>query len=150
LGDLSQADTPARLVEDAVAVFGGLDGVVSNAGISRPTPLVTTTLEDWDFLMAVNVRAAWLLAKAAHPHLKTSGGSYVAIASMSGVHPYPGMGAYSPTKAALIMLVRVLAQEWATDGVRGNAPGGASARMQKRSRSISNECGSTRSREAWP
>jgi len=120
LGDLSDPDVPARLVQQAVDAFGGLDGVVSNAGISRPTPLATTTLEDWEHLFAVNVRASWLLARSAYPHLKQSRGAYVAVSSMSGVQPYPGMGAYSPTKAALIMLARVLAQEWAREGVRVN------------------------------
>jgi glucose 1-dehydrogenase len=120
LGDLTDATVPGRLVDQAVDAFGGLDAVVSNAGVSRPTPLATTTLDDWDYLFDVNVRAGWLLAKSAYPHLRQSRGTYVAISSMSGVQPYPGMGAYSPTKAALIMLVRVLAQEWAADGIRVN------------------------------
>jgi glucose 1-dehydrogenase len=67
------------------------------------------------------VRGPWLLASAAHPHLAASGsGSFVGIASMSGIEPYPGVGAYSPSKAALIMLVRTLALEWAASGVRAN------------------------------
>ena len=95
--------------------------MVSNAGVSRPSSLAGLELEDWDYLLAVNARAAWLLAKAAYPALRASRGSFVAVASMSGVQPYPGMGAYSPSKAALLMMVRVLAQEWAADGIRVNA-----------------------------
>ena len=121
LGDLADAATPARLVEQAVAALGGLDAVVSNAGVSRPSTLVNLTLEDWDFLLAVNTRAPWLLAKAAYPALRESRGSFVSVASMSGGQPYPGMGAYSPSKAAVLMLVRTLAQEWAADGIRVNA-----------------------------
>jgi len=120
-GDLSEASTPARLVEQAVAAMGGLDAVVSNAGVSRPSTLAKLALEDWDYLFAVNARAPWLLAKAAYSALRESRGSFVSIASMSGVQPYPGMGAYSPSKAALLMLVRTLAQEWAADGIRVNA-----------------------------
>lgn len=120
-GNLSDASTPARLVEQAVAAMGGLDAVVSNAGVSRPSTLAKLALEDWDYLFAVNVRAPWLLAKAAYSALRESRGSFVSIASMSGVQPYPGMGAYSPSKAALLMLVRTLAQEWAADGIRVNA-----------------------------
>ena len=121
LGDLADPATPARLVGEAVAALGGLDAVVSNAGVSRPSALAATALEDWEFLFGVNARAPWLLAKAAHPALRASRGAFVAIASMSGVQPYPGMGAYSPSKAALLMTMRVLAQEWAADGIRVNA-----------------------------
>ncbi len=120
-GNLADPATPARLVEQAVATFGGLDAVVSNAGVSRPSTLVNLSLEDWDYLFAVNTRAPWLLAKAAYPALRQSRGSFVSVASMSGVQPYPGMGAYSPSKAAVLMLVRTLAQEWAVDGIRVNA-----------------------------
>jgi len=121
LGNLADPATPALLVEQAVATFGGLDAVVSNAGVSRPSTLAKLETEDWDYLMAVNTRAPWLLAKAAYSALRKSRGSFVSVASMSGVQPYPGMGAYSPSKAAVLMLVRTLAQEWATDGIRVNA-----------------------------
>jgi glucose 1-dehydrogenase len=120
-GDLGAFDTPARLIDQAVAAWGGLDAVVSNAGIVRSGPLGGITQDAWDKVFNVNVRGPWQLASAAHPHLKASGGAMVVIGSMSGVEPYPDMGAYSPSKAALLMLVRVLAQEWAADGVRINA-----------------------------
>jgi glucose 1-dehydrogenase len=120
-GDLAQFEVPARLVGEAVAAFDGLEAVVSNAGIVRSGPLSTLNQNDWDQVFNVNVRSAWQLASAAQPHLKAGGGAMVVVASMSGVEPYPGMGAYSPSKAALIMLVRVLAQEWAAEGVRINA-----------------------------
>lgn len=121
LGNLADPATPAQLVEQALAALGGLDAVVSNAGVSRPAKLAELNIEDWDYLFAVNTRAPWLLARAAYPALRQSRGSMVCVASMSGVQPYPGMGAYSPSKAALLMLVRTLAQEWAADGIRVNA-----------------------------
>src|SRR4029450_9513602 len=80
------APPPRRVGADAVARFGGLDGLVSNAGINRPGPLVDYAVEDWDRLFAVNTRATWLLAKAAHPALRAAGGSIVAVGSMSGTH----------------------------------------------------------------
>ncbi len=120
-GDLADAATPARLVGEAVSAFGGLDAVISNAGIVAPSAIADLALDDWDRIFHVNTRSAFLLAQAAYPHLKSARGSFVAVASMSGVEPYPGTGAYSPSKAALIMLVRVLAQEWAADGIRANA-----------------------------
>jgi len=120
-GDLSVHETPQRLVDAATRAFGGLDGVVGNAGIVKSGSLVTLDPGAWDQVFNVNVRSVWQLARAAHPHLKASAGAMVTVASMSGVEPYAGTGAYSPSKAALIMLVRVLAQEWAADGVRINA-----------------------------
>ena len=119
--DLALPTAPQQLVEAAAQRFGGIDGVVSNAGIVNSGPLNTLDLGSWDQVFAVNVRSVWQLARAAYPHLRTSRGAMVAVASMSGVEPYAGTGAYSPSKAALIMLVRVLAQEWAADGLRFNA-----------------------------
>lgn len=120
-GDLAQDDVPARLVDSMLNAFDGIDAVVSNAGIVRSGPLCGIAREAWDQVFNVNVRSVWQLACAAHPYLQASRGAMVAVASMSGVEPYPETGAYSPSKAALIMLVRVLAQEWAGDGIRVNA-----------------------------
>ena len=119
--DMSTAEGPARAVGDTLSRFGGLDGLVSNAGINRPGALMAYALEDWDRMFAVNTRATWLLAKAAHEALKASRGAIVAIASMSGSNPHANLGAYGPSKAAVIMLVRVLAQELARDGIRVNS-----------------------------
>src|SRR5262245_5862461 len=120
-GDMGTPDAPGRVVGEAIRRFGGLDGLVSNAGINRPGPLVGYAVEDWDRLFAVNTRATWLLAKAAHAALGAAGGSIVAVGSMSGTHVHAGLGAYGPSKAAVIMLVRVLAQEFGPDGIRVNA-----------------------------
>ncbi|HKK31419.1 MAG TPA: SDR family NAD(P)-dependent oxidoreductase [Alphaproteobacteria bacterium] len=119
-GDLADPETPARLVAEAVAAFGGLDAVVSNAGITSPAPLAELELAQWDRVMNINLRGGWLLAKAAYPHLKESKGGLVLIASMSGMRPHRGMGAYSPSKAGTIILGETLAQEWAPDGIRVN------------------------------
>jgi glucose 1-dehydrogenase len=120
-GDMATADAPARVVDEAVRRFGGLDGLVSNAGVNRPGPLTTYEVRDWDWLFAVNTRATWLLAKAAHPALKASRGAIVATGSMSGSNAHANLGAYGPSKAAVIMLVQVLAQEFAPEGIRVNA-----------------------------
>jgi glucose 1-dehydrogenase len=120
-GDMGTADAPGRVIDEAARRFGGLDGVVSNAGVNRPGPLLDYAVEDWDRLFAVNTRATWLLARAAHPHLKASRGAIVATASMSGSNVHANLGAYGPSKAAVIMLVQVLAQEFGRDGIRVNA-----------------------------
>lgn len=119
--DVGSTDAPARVVGETVARFGGLDGLVSNAGINRPGSLVDYSVEDWDRVFAVNTRATWLLARAAHSALKASRGAIVAVGSMSGSHPHANLGAYGPSKAAVIMLVQVLAQEFGRDGIRVNA-----------------------------
>jgi glucose 1-dehydrogenase len=119
--DMGTTDGPARAVADAVAQLGGLDGLVSNAGINRPGLLKDYKVEDWDVLFDVNVRATWLLAKAAHGALAASHGAIVVTGSMSGSNAHANLGAYGPTKAAVIMLMRVLAQEFGRDGIRVNA-----------------------------
>ncbi len=118
--DMGSVEGPARAVAEALARFGGLDGLVSNAGVNRPGPLVDYSVEDWDWLFAVNTRATWLLAKAAFPALKAARGSLVSVCSMSGSFAHAGLGAYGPSKAAAIMLVKVLAQEFGRDGIRVN------------------------------
>ena len=110
-----------RVVAEALEHLDGLDGVVSNAGINRPGRLLDYAVDDWDQLFAVNTRATWLLAKAAHAPLQAAGGSIVATASMSGSSPHANLGAYAPSKAAVIMLVKVLAQEFGPDGIRVNS-----------------------------
>jgi glucose 1-dehydrogenase len=119
--DMATADGPGRAVDEAVKALGGLDGLVSNAGINRPGALKDYRVEDWDALFAVNVRATWLLAKAAHAALAASHGAIAITASMSGSNAHANLGAYGPSKAAVIMLMRVLAQEFGRDGIRVNS-----------------------------
>jgi glucose 1-dehydrogenase len=121
-GDLTDPAACRGLVQATLAqTEGRLDTLVSNAGASVPGALADLAVEAWDASFALNVRATWLLAQAARAALSASRGSVVAIASMSGLHPHPGYGAYSPAKAALVMLCRQLAQEWSADGIRVNA-----------------------------
>lgn len=134
VGDLSDPDVPGRLVEDAVGEFGGLDALVANAGVASPAQICDVSLEDWDRMFSVNLRGAWLLAKASYPHLTTSRGAACFTSSMSGQLPHAGSGAYSPTKAALTMLAQTLALEWASDGIRVNvvSPGMTHTRMTEK------------------
>ena len=119
-GDLGDIDVPAKLVDAAVSAFGGLDGLVSNAGVASPGKISNLSVAEWDKMFAINLRGAWLLAKNCYPHLKDSRGAACFTSSMSGQLPHEGSGAYSPTKAALTMLAQTLALEWAPDGIRVN------------------------------
>jgi glucose 1-dehydrogenase len=120
VGDLGDPDVPSQLVETAVAEFGGLDALIANAGIANPGAICDLSIEDWDDMFSVNLRGAWLLAKASHTHLRLSRGSACFTSSMSGQLPHAGSGAYIPSKAALTMLAQTLALEWAPDGIRVN------------------------------
>jgi glucose 1-dehydrogenase len=124
--DLSDPAAPGRLVSQSLEFCGGLDAVASNAGIfGRPAKLCDTDEDDWDRFFAINTRANWLLAHAAYPALKASRGALLLTSSGAGVLPYKQQGLYGSTKAAVILLAQVLAQRWASDGVRVNsiAPG---------------------------
>lgn len=120
VGDLGDPKVAGQLVAAAVGEFGGLDALVSNAGIANPAALKDVSLEDWDNMFSVNLRGAWLLAKASYPHLRQSRGAACFTSSMSGQLPHAGSGAYSPSKAALTLLAQTLALEWAPDGIRVN------------------------------
>jgi NAD(P)-dependent dehydrogenase (short-subunit alcohol dehydrogenase family) len=119
-GDLGDPDFPERIVSKAEQAFGGIDVVVSNAAVNFKAALEDFTVDQFDRTFAVNTRATWLLAKAARPLLARSRGSVIAIASIAGDHPGPGVGAYSVSKAALIMLIRQMALEWGGLGIRFN------------------------------
>ncbi len=120
-GDLSGLDFAAQAVAAAVQHWGGLDGLVSNAGAAFPGALSDYPVADWDRTFALNARAPLLLAQAALAPLRASGGSIVVITSVSASHATPPLGAYSASKAAALMLVRQLATEWGPLGLRINA-----------------------------
>jgi len=120
-GDITRPGDCTRIVQEAQTQGGDLTALVSNAGKSGPGKLADLPLAEWDLTFNLNTRSAFLLAQAAYPQLRRTRGSVTAVASMSGLSPHPGYGAYSAAKAALIMLCRQLAQEWAIDGIRVNA-----------------------------
>lgn len=120
VADLSCPEACADSIRAAEAALGGLDTVVSNAGIVRSGPLKDLDVETFDLLFNINTRPTWLLGKAAYPLLKASGGSIVATASIAGEHATPPLATYSASKAALIMLVKQMALEWGPDGIRCN------------------------------
>jgi glucose 1-dehydrogenase len=120
VADLSRPDAGQLVGDVAQENFDGVDAFMSNAGILTSSPLLTMALEDYDRVFAVNTRATLLLAQALHPLLASAHGAIVATASLSSEQPTPPLGAYSASKAALVMLIRQLAYEWGPDGIRCN------------------------------
>lgn len=124
-GDLSEPAVPARLVDETVAAFGGLDIVVSNAGRNDFMGAGTASEEDWQDCMNLNLASHWRLAKAARPHLMENGtGVFIVMTSNHAFHTIPGCFPYNVAKTALDGLVRALAIEWGPAiRVVGVAPG---------------------------
>jgi len=112
-----------RSAFEAIAGIGTLDVVVNNAGAAGGGSLLDTTDETWDRLMGVNVKGAWLVARAAVQQMmaRGQGGSIVNVASVLGMAAQKGTANYPVSKAALLHLTRAMAVEWARYGVRVNA-----------------------------
>ena len=114
-GDVAQEETAKRAVAAALERFGRIDGVVSNAGISRNRPIAKLTLEEWHRVLDVNLTAAFLFARAAEPALRKSKGAMVLIASSRALMSEANTEAYSATKGALVALTHALAISFAPD-----------------------------------
>jgi dehydrogenase/reductase SDR family member 4 len=111
------------LMDRTCETFGGVDIIVNNAA-TNPVygPLLQTDDNVFEKIMAVNVQGPLELAKLAHPHMKRrGGGSVINISSVGGLRPEPQLGIYSVSKAALVSLTKVMAQEWGRDHIRANA-----------------------------
>ncbi|MEU7914198.1 SDR family NAD(P)-dependent oxidoreductase [Microbispora bryophytorum] len=119
--DVRVAGLPETIVRTAVDRWGRLDVLVNNAGATTVMPLAETTAARVTDLFDLNVTAPSLLARAALPHLRETGGSIVNISSTFGHRPLPGAAHYAASKAAIEQLTRSWAVELAGDGIRVNA-----------------------------
>jgi 3-oxoacyl-[acyl-carrier protein] reductase len=122
--DLAQLDA---LVEATLARYGRLDVLVNNAGL-LPTAVRSERMAvaDWRYAFELNVTAPWYLACRAKEAMVAGGGGVVVnVSSTASLYPSVGFSAYNASKAALSMLTRTLALEWAAEGIRvvGVAPG---------------------------
>jgi len=119
--DVADAVDTERMIATAVDAFGGLDALFNNAGTIRPGTAVKLPPEDWDLVMAVNVRSVFLGAKYAVPVMADrGGGAIVSTASVSGLAGDPASVVYSASKAAVINLTRSLAIDHARQQIRVN------------------------------
>src|SRR5690349_22110775 len=118
--DAADPEAVAASVSAAVDHLGGLDVLVNNAGVGVTARLVDTPLTDYDRVMNVNVRGYLLYAQYAYPHLARQRGCMIHIASDAGIWGEQATGLYSVTKAAVVMLGKMLALDGGPDGVRSN------------------------------
>lgn len=121
-GDVTDAGSVARAVEEAAGLHGGIDGLVNNAGIEILGGIDDLTEEQWDRQFDVNVKGVFLVTKAALPHLLESApAAVVNTASDVGLNGEIGIDAYVASKHAVVGLTRSLALTWARRGIRFNA-----------------------------
>jgi NAD(P)-dependent dehydrogenase (short-subunit alcohol dehydrogenase family) len=117
--DVTREDEVARAVATAVAEFGRLDIAVLNAGTWQGAPIAATTAEQWDFLLDLNLKGAFLALKHAIPHLvRRRGSTVVGIASLGAWVGQPGAAAYAASKWGLRGLLESAALELKPHGVR--------------------------------
>lgn len=119
-GDVADPGTAARAAAEALSL-GGATGLSHNAGIQRYGTALATTPELWDEVMGVNLRAAYLMARALLPQLVERRGSLVFMASVQGLATQAGVAAYTTAKHGLIGLAKSIAVDFAQAGVRANA-----------------------------
>ncbi len=120
--DITDADSWQRLLDDGLARFGQLDGLVNNAGILRQSSLQRETVEDFERLWRVNCLGAFIGMQAALPALRQSShATIVNTLSTVAITAWPAHGAYASSKWALRGLTKVAALEFASHGIRVNA-----------------------------
>jgi len=132
--DMLDADAVAELPKATIDAFGGLDIVVNNAGIAPAGKFLEQDAQVWSDVMAVNLTAPAILARAAGPHMVSQGsGKIINVASTSGILGKATLVAYSTSKGALLQFTKALAAEWAGKGVQVNAiaPGAFATEAQQ-------------------
>jgi len=130
--DVGDSSAVNACINEVVKVFGKVDIMVNNAGITKDTLLVRMSDEDWDAVLRVNLKGTFLFSRAVAKHMmKQRGGAIVNIASISGIIGTAGQANYAASKAGVIALTKTTAHELAGRGVRANAiaPGFISSKM---------------------
>lgn len=120
VADVASSAAVDHAVAQCAKVFGGLDVLVANAGISEACAIDEYTDEAWNRILAVNLNGAFYSIRASLPHLKRSRGTIVIVSSMTGVVGQARGAAYDASKGALIAITRSLALELAPAGLRVN------------------------------
>jgi NAD(P)-dependent dehydrogenase (short-subunit alcohol dehydrogenase family) len=132
--DLTVESEADHAIERAIKEFGGIDVLVNAAGHIRSGTIESTTLNEWDEMMTVNVRTVFRLMQTSLPSLIERRGNIVNVSSVTGLRAFPGVLAYCVSKAAVDQLTRCASLELAAKGVRVNAvnPGVVVTEIHKR------------------
>jgi 3-oxoacyl-[acyl-carrier protein] reductase len=121
-GDVAQADDAKRLIDETIAAFGALHILVNNAGLTQDELLLRMSEEQWDRVLAVDLRGAYLCTKAAlRPMIRQRWGRIINIASVAGLVGNAGQANYAAAKAGLIGFTKSVAKEVASRNVTANA-----------------------------
>jgi NAD(P)-dependent dehydrogenase (short-subunit alcohol dehydrogenase family) len=122
LADVRDEDQVRRMVAEALAGLGHIDVLVNNAGIEGVAPSLEVEVDDWDRVMAVNLRGPMLCCKHVGPHMISRGsGKVINVASVLASKAQRKMGPYAASKAALVQYTKVVALEWLPFGIQVNA-----------------------------
>ncbi len=134
-GDIVDGEFREALVERTVQRFGRLDVLVNAAGFIASGTIESTSLEDYDRMMDVNLRAVFHLMQLSVPHLEKSRGNIVNVGSVTGLRAFPGILSYCVSKAGVDQLTRCAALELASKGIRVNGvnPGVVVTNLHKNS-----------------
>ena len=130
--DVGDSEAVNACINEVIKVFGKVDIMVNNAGITKDTLLVRMSDDDWDAVLRVNLKGTFLFSRAVAKHMmKQRSGAIINIASISGVIGTAGQANYAASKAGVIALTKSTANELASRGVRANAiaPGFISSKM---------------------
>jgi 3-oxoacyl-[acyl-carrier protein] reductase len=120
--DVTDEESVASAVGECMSVMGGIDVLVNNAGVTRDGLMKNMSVDDFDVVVDVSLKGAWLMSRAVAPHMRASGGgSIVNVSSISGKIGNRGQSNYSSAKAGLIGLTKSLCKELAFAGIRVNA-----------------------------
>lgn len=120
--NVCKANEVKEMVNSVISNFGTIDILVNNAGIQRRNPCIEMSEEDWDAVIDVNLKGAFLCCKEVGKILVNNGrGKVINITSLLGTVAQPNRGPYAASKGALVQLTKVLALEWAPYGINVNA-----------------------------
>ena len=120
--DISRGEDMEAIFEQANAFTKSLDALVNNAAMQIAKPIIETTVEEWDAVMASNLRSVFLGVKLAHSLLKVDGGGAVVnVSSVHAIQTSANIAAYAASKGGLLALTRAMAIEFAPDDIRVNA-----------------------------
>lgn len=134
LADLHVQSQLERVITETMDNHRQIDCLVNAAGIIKNGTIETTTVDDWDRLMDINLRSVFQLTQRCVPHLAKTKGNIVNVSSVAGTRAFPGVLAYCVSKAATDQLTRCAALELASKGIRVNAvnPGVVVTNIHKR------------------